>query len=124
MKMEHILLKAKAYDISGLSSESQIQITIQKLTLPTIKIIKPLNNSLIPPCKTTIQTQATNTNSVDFYINGNKKDTDSTPPFTFSFNAGNYIGKKLAIKAVAKSSIYKTEDTIYLTVSNNLVCAL
>lgn len=86
-------LTAKAYDAAGnVGQSSSVSVTVNNqaadTTAPTVAITAPANNATI---KGTITASATATDNVkvtkvEFYLNNVLKRTDTSAPFTYSFN--------------------------------------
>jgi len=120
-------IKAIAEDNSGNTAQDEITITINNgstdTTNPTISITAPTNLSTV---NSTVLIQANATDNVaiknvEIYIDNLLKVTDTSSPYTFSWNTTTATNTSHTIKAKAKDTSDNTaETTITVTVNNNV----
>lgn len=129
-------LFAKAYDAAGnLGQSTPIQITIKNstdktitvadTTAPTVSISSPANSSTVSGAVTVAASAADNigVSKVEFYVNNILKSTDTTSPYSFSWNTvaqanGSY---NLATKAYDVAGNMKQSTSVAVTVNNQVI---
>jgi len=91
------------------------------LTPPAIAITAPAEGLAVSDkFITTATSVSTNTKSVDFYIDGNYKVSDSASPFKYKFNTGIYKGETIAITAVARADNgLDAQDTVNVKIEGD-----
>lgn len=91
-------------------------------TPPTISITNPTNGALISGSVlvSAIASDNVGISSVEFYIDNNLKFTDSSSPYTYSWNTVSYANGSHTIKAIAyDGSSNSNFDEISVTTQNN-----
>src|SRR3989339_271361 len=106
-------IKAVVLDTNSQSANMQITVTFSNViidNLPTVSISSPTNNSTISKTVTISGNAGDDKGvmSVSFYVDNVLKNTDTTPPYTYSLDTTRYINGAHLIKLVAIDTISQT----------------
>jgi hypothetical protein len=123
-------LTAKAYDVAGnVGQSSTVTVTVNNpvpdTTPPSIAIGSPANNTTLSTTTTVTATASDNVgvSKVEFYVNGTLQSTDSTTPYSFSWNttAVAYGTYTLTAKAYDAANNVATSSAVTVNVSNPVI---
>lgn len=120
---------AKAYDsFSNVSTSSTSTVTVKDATAPTVSITSPVASATITGTTAIAATAADNTGGkgiakVEFYVDGTLKGTDTTSPYSYSWDSATYAdgSHSLTAKAydAAATQNSKTSSAVTVTVDNS-----
>jgi hypothetical protein len=110
-------LTARAYDAAGNSAAANVSFTVDRLQ-PTVSITAPTNGTTVSGTVTVSANATDNTAvaSVSFYANGSLIGTDSTVPYSVSWNTTGLTGTR-SLQAVAVDTVGNSAYSAYVTVS-------
>lgn len=116
-------LVAKAYDQAGnVGTSKQISVTIGDTTPPTVTITSPVNGTTVSDA-VDITANATDNQSVqrvDFYVNGNLKESDLTSPYEYTWDSREVQNGTIGISATAYDTVGNRQtDAVDVTVANS-----
>jgi hypothetical protein len=117
-------LYAKAYDAAGnIKQSSNVTVTVRNdNTPPTVSISSPSNSAIVSGTVSVTTSASDNigVSKVEFYVNGALQSTDTTSPYTFSWNTtsvanGSYT---LSAKAYDAANNVGSSSSVTVTVNN------
>jgi len=121
-------LTAKAYDAAGnVGQSSNVSVTVNNpvadTTAPTVSVTAPANATTVSGTATITATAADNVGvtKVEFYLDGALQSTDTTSPYSWSWNTTTTANgsHSLVSKAYDAAGNIGTSATVTVTVSNS-----
>ena len=117
------LYRAIAYDLAGNKTLSDHRILIVDNTVPTISITAPANGATVPRSKsTTIGANVTDNVQLykaEFLVNGIRKCTDKTAPFTCKWKVPSVKKRPYAIQIKAYDKAGNIGTSVVNVISSN-----
>jgi hypothetical protein len=115
-------LSAKAYDAAGnIGTSSSVTVSVDN-TDPTVSITSPTSGQLVSGSTAVTATAADNNavTKVEFYVDGNLKTTDTSSPYSYSWDTTTIAdgSHALTAKAYDAANNVGTSKTVTVTVDN------
>lgn len=125
-------LTAKAYDAVGnMGQSSTVTVTVNNplpdTTLPTVAISSPASASTLSGTVTVAATAADNVgvSRVEFFVNGVLQSTDTSSPYSFSWNSAAVVNGAYTLTAKSYDAVGNIgqSSTVTVTVNNQIIPA-